>query len=83
MQCDVFKVKVSTEGSQSGWISFPPERLCCPYCLNVHCSWFGIFRAEFLNLNTAEVLGWVIICRGWGAGGCLVYCRVFNSIPGL
>lgn len=33
--------------------------------------------------HTAEVWGWVVICRGWGAWGCLVYCRVFNSIPGL
>lgn len=36
-------------------------------------------RAGFPNLDTMDILNWIILC----CVGCLVHCRMFSSIPGF
>uniref|UniRef100_A0A4X1TRP0 Uncharacterized protein n=1 Tax=Sus scrofa TaxID=9823 RepID=A0A4X1TRP0_PIG len=40
---------------------------------------FVRYRSGFLNLDTADMIGCVILC----CRGCTVHCRMFSSIPGL
>lgn len=39
-------------------------------------------RAGFLNLSTADIWAWIILCSG-GSGARPVHCRMFHSIPAL
>ena len=34
---------------------------------------------EFLNAGTTDILSWIILCHG----ACLVWYKMFTSIPGL
>lgn len=35
------------------------------------------------DLNTTDILGWIILCWGQWAAGTVVHCQKLNSIPGL
>lgn len=34
-----------------------------------------------LHSGSTDIPVYLILC--WGSGGCSVYCRIFNSIPGF